>query len=41
MHRVMVELHQSHVHLARLLDLLDEQVSLVSSSWRPGFFLDD
>ncbi len=39
MHRVMAELHQDHVHLARLLDLLDEQVSLVSSDGDPDFFL--
>lgn len=37
MHRVMTELHQDHVHLTRLLDLLDEQVLLMAADGDPDF----
>jgi hypothetical protein len=33
----MVELHQDHVHLARLLDLMDKQVLLIASDGDPDF----
>ena len=35
----MVELHQDHVHLARLLDLMDKQVLLIASDGDPDFIL--
>ena len=39
MHRIMAELHQDHIHLARLLDLLDEQVLLITNDGDPDFQL--
>lgn len=39
MHKIMAELHQDHIHLTRLLNMLDEQVEFLGSDGDPDFFL--
>ena len=39
MHKIMAELHQDHIHLARLLAMMDEQVALFASGGDPDLYL--
>ena len=39
MHTLMTELHQDHVNLARLLELLNQQVELLASDDEPDYLL--
>lgn len=39
MHKIMAELHHDHVHLARLLSMMDKQVSLLASGGDPDLYL--
>ena len=39
MHRIMAELHQDHIHLARVLEILEQQVQLLSTGGDADLFL--
>lgn len=39
MHKIMTELHQDHINLARLLSLLDEQVAILAAGDDADLFL--
>ena len=39
MHRIMAELHQDHIHLSRLLNMLDRHVKVLSSNGDPDFHM--
>ena len=39
MHRIMVELHQDHIHLSRLLKMLDRHVKVLQNDGDPDFIM--
>ena len=39
MHRIMVELHQDHIHLSRLLKMLERHIHLLENDGDPDFIM--